>query len=64
MATLHLTVARLDAARPMVLAVLLAVVAIALLSVAAVTTVLLLADGDLDPVARGLLWVGDIRWRR
>lgn len=64
MTTLHLTAARLDTARPTVLAVLLAVAALALLAVAAVTSVLFLADGDLEPVVRGLLWVGDIRWRR
>jgi hypothetical protein len=64
MSALHLAVARLDTTRNAILAVLLALVAIAVLAVGAVTSVLLLVGGDVEPVARGLLWVGDIRWRR
>lgn len=64
MATLQLTIARLDAAHRMVLAVLMALFAVALLAVAAVSSALLLTGGDLDQVTRGLLWVGDITWRR
>lgn len=64
MNTLQLTVARLDTAGRTALTALLAVVALALLAVAAVSATLLLVGGDLEPVARGLLWVGDIRWRR
>lgn len=64
MTTLHLAVARLDTAHRTVLAVLAALVALAVLAAALITSVLLLVGGDVEPVTRGLLWVGDIRWRR
>lgn len=64
MNTVYLTIARLDSTYRLAVSILLALAAVALLAVAAVSSALLLTGGDLDQVTRGLVWVGGITWSR